>query len=187
MTEMMSPGERTEDPNAVPGLDGLDEQLISQLVGRAKAGGLRLTGEGGMLQQLTKRLLESALDGEITDHLGYDKHDPAGRNTGNSRNDRAYSPDPLEDEALLRCARLASACRVRGRRRPRPSGLYHLKRGLRLLRGSECARVWLHHSARARDERPLAEQSEVFRQSAEPQMIACLSLLACTLSARTST
>jgi hypothetical protein len=89
MTEMMSPGERTEDPNAVPGLDGLDEQLISQLVGRAKAGGLRLTGEGGMLQQLTKRLLESALDGEITDHLGYDKHDPAGRNTGNSRNDRA--------------------------------------------------------------------------------------------------
>jgi putative transposase len=43
-----------------------------------------LTGEGGVLQQLTKRLLESALDGEITDHLGYDKHDPAGRNTGNS-------------------------------------------------------------------------------------------------------
>ena len=39
-----------------------------------------------MLQQLTKRLLESALDGEITDHLGYDKHDPAGRGSGNSRN-----------------------------------------------------------------------------------------------------
>ncbi|MBE1574325.1 transposase-like protein [Amycolatopsis roodepoortensis] len=39
-----------------------------------------------LLQQLTKRLLESALKGEITDHLGYDKHDPAGRGTGNSRN-----------------------------------------------------------------------------------------------------
>ncbi|GGP88410.1 hypothetical protein GCM10010185_72110 [Saccharothrix coeruleofusca] len=39
-----------------------------------------------MLQQLTKRLLESALEGEITDHLGYDKHDPVGRGTGNSRN-----------------------------------------------------------------------------------------------------
>jgi transposase-like protein len=39
-----------------------------------------------VLQQLTKRLLESALDGEITDHLGHDKHDPAGRGTGNSRN-----------------------------------------------------------------------------------------------------
>jgi putative transposase len=39
-----------------------------------------------VLQQLTKRLLESALEGEITDHLGYDKYDPAGRGTGNSRN-----------------------------------------------------------------------------------------------------
>ncbi|GAA1312266.1 hypothetical protein GCM10009634_80210 [Saccharothrix xinjiangensis] len=38
------------------------------------------------LQQLTKRLLESALEGEITDHLGYDKHDPAGRGTRNSCN-----------------------------------------------------------------------------------------------------
>jgi hypothetical protein len=47
---------------------------------------LQLTGEGGVLQQLTKRLLESALDDEITDNLGYDRHDPAGHNTGNSRN-----------------------------------------------------------------------------------------------------
>jgi transposase-like protein len=39
-----------------------------------------------VLQQLTKRFLESALEGEITDHLGYDKHDPAGRGTRNSRN-----------------------------------------------------------------------------------------------------
>ncbi|MFC0105659.1 IS256 family transposase [Kibdelosporangium aridum] len=89
MTDMMSGVPNTEDaenPTASAGLDGLDEQLINQLVSRAKAGGLQLTGEGGVLQQLTKRLLESALDGEITDHLGYDKHDPAGRNTGNSRN-----------------------------------------------------------------------------------------------------
>lgn len=55
-------------------------------MGRAQAEGLQLTGEGGQLQQLTKRLLESALEGEITDHLGYDKHDPAGKNGGNSRN-----------------------------------------------------------------------------------------------------
>jgi transposase-like protein len=45
-----------------------------------------LTGEGGLLQQLTKTVLESALEGEITDHLGYDKHDPAGKDGGNSRN-----------------------------------------------------------------------------------------------------
>jgi transposase-like protein len=89
MTEMMSRVDNAEDVNPaaeLAGLDGLDEQLINQLVDRARTGGLQLTGEGGVLQQLTKRLLESALDGEITDHLGYDRHDPAGRNTGNSRN-----------------------------------------------------------------------------------------------------
>ena len=86
MTEMMSGVEHAEEPKPVPGLDGLDEQLIEQLVGQARAGGLQLTGEGGVLQQLTKRFLESALEGEITDHLGYDRHDPAGRGTGNSRN-----------------------------------------------------------------------------------------------------
>src|SRR4051794_20462597 len=68
------------------GLDAVDEQLIDQLACRARAGGLQLAGEGGLLQQLTKRLLESALEGELTDHLGYDRHDPAGQNSGNSRN-----------------------------------------------------------------------------------------------------
>jgi transposase-like protein len=66
--------------------DLLDDQLIGQLVDRAKAGGLQLTGEGGLLQQLTKRVLESALEGEITGHLGYEKHDAAGDRSGNSRN-----------------------------------------------------------------------------------------------------
>ena len=66
--------------------DLLDDQLIGQLVDRAKAGGLQLTGEGGLLQQLTKRVLESALEGEITGHLGYEKHDAAGDGSGNSRN-----------------------------------------------------------------------------------------------------
>jgi len=66
--------------------DVLDEQLIGQLVDRARAGGLQLTGEGGLLQQLTQRVLESALEGEITDHAGYEKHDPADAGSGNSRN-----------------------------------------------------------------------------------------------------
>ncbi|WP_331740858.1 IS256 family transposase (plasmid) [Streptomyces cyaneofuscatus] len=64
----------------------VDDRLVDELVGRAQAEGLQLTGEGGLLQQLTKRLLEPALEGKITDHLGYDKHDPAGKNGGNSRN-----------------------------------------------------------------------------------------------------
>jgi transposase-like protein len=48
------------------------------------ASALQLTGEGGLLRQLTKRLLESALGGEISDHLGYGKHGPAGKDGGNS-------------------------------------------------------------------------------------------------------
>jgi transposase-like protein len=71
---------------APAGLDAVDEQLIEQLAGRARSGGLQLTGEGGVLAQLTKRLVESALEGEITDHLGYDRHDAVGRDGGNSRN-----------------------------------------------------------------------------------------------------
>jgi len=68
------------------GLDAIDEQLIDRLASRARAGRLQLAGEGGLPQALTKRLKESALEGEITDHLGYDRHDPAGRDGGNSRN-----------------------------------------------------------------------------------------------------
>jgi transposase-like protein len=64
----------------------VDAALVGQLVAQARERGLQLSGEGGLLQQLTKIVLESALEGEITDHLGYDKHDPAGANSGNSRN-----------------------------------------------------------------------------------------------------
>jgi putative transposase len=75
------------DVSAEPSLrDATDEQLVQQLADRARAEGLRLTGDGGLLAQLTQRVVESALDGEMDDHLGYGKHDPAGRNGGNSRN-----------------------------------------------------------------------------------------------------
>src|SRR5918995_1498840 len=72
--------------NSDPADAGVDAELVDQLVEQARAAGLQLTGDGGLSQQLTKRVLESALDGEITDHLGYDKGDPAGKNGGNSRN-----------------------------------------------------------------------------------------------------
>ena len=45
-----------------------------------------LIGEAGLLKQLTKALLERAMNAELTQHLGYEKHDPAGYNSGNSRN-----------------------------------------------------------------------------------------------------
>jgi putative transposase len=66
--------------------DAVDEQLVRQLAGRAVGAGLSLTGEGGLLQRLTKIVLEGALEGEMDAHLGYARHDPAGRDGGNSRN-----------------------------------------------------------------------------------------------------
>ena len=62
------------------------QQLAEELVARARADGVQLIGEGGLLTGLTKSVLECALEEEISDHLGYDKHDPAGRNGGDSRN-----------------------------------------------------------------------------------------------------
>jgi putative transposase len=66
----------------------VDEQLVAGLVARAGAEGLSVTGEGGLLAQLTKLVLEASLEGELDSHLGYGKHDPVGRNGGNSRNGR---------------------------------------------------------------------------------------------------
>ena len=45
-----------------------------------------LLGEGGLFKELKKALLERALSAELSDHLGYDKDDPKGKKTGNSRN-----------------------------------------------------------------------------------------------------
>jgi transposase-like protein len=77
---------KTPDVGVVVELDELDQQLVGQLVDRARSQGLRLTGEDGLLAQLTKRIIESAAEGEMDDHLGYAKHDAAGRDGGNSRN-----------------------------------------------------------------------------------------------------
>jgi putative transposase len=62
------------------------EQLAAELVTRAERDGVGLVGPGGLLAGLTKTVLEAALEGELTEHVGYDAHDPAGRGSGNSRN-----------------------------------------------------------------------------------------------------
>jgi transposase-like protein len=61
-------------------------QLAEQLLAQAKEQGVELVGPNGLLNQLTKNVLEIALDAEMAEHLGYDKHDPVGRGSGNSRN-----------------------------------------------------------------------------------------------------
>jgi transposase-like protein len=76
----------TTGEGAEPGLSAADEQLLRELTERARAGGLKLTGEGGLLGKLTKMVVEGALEGELDDHLGYSRHDPEGRKSGNSRN-----------------------------------------------------------------------------------------------------
>ncbi|WSG86171.1 hypothetical protein OIE76_32520 [Streptomyces sp. NBC_01727] len=77
MSDVTAPAETVEEVRPVElTADLLDDQLIGQLVDRARASGLQLTGAVGPLQQLTKRVLESPLEGEIADHLGCEKLDP---------------------------------------------------------------------------------------------------------------
>ena len=60
--------------------------LAERLVDQARGDGIALTGQGGLLPQLIARVLESGLEVEMTEHLGYERHDVAGNNSGNSRN-----------------------------------------------------------------------------------------------------
>jgi transposase-like protein len=62
------------------------EELAAELMARADTEGVSLVGPGGLLAGLTKRVLEVALEGEMTEHVGYEPHDPAGHHSGNSRN-----------------------------------------------------------------------------------------------------
>ncbi len=64
---------------------GIDKDLLDKLLeGYQKPEDL--IGENGLLKQLTKALVERALNAELTHHLGYEKNDPEGRGRGNSRN-----------------------------------------------------------------------------------------------------
>ncbi|WP_438803332.1 IS256 family transposase [Frankia gtarii] len=62
------------------------QQLAAELVAKARAEGVDLVGPGGLLAGLTKSVLETALEAEMSQHLGYDKHDSVGRDGGNARN-----------------------------------------------------------------------------------------------------
>jgi putative transposase len=62
------------------------EDLADELMQRAQSDGVSLVGPGGLLADLTKQVLEAMLEGEMTDHVGYAPHDPAGHHSGNSRN-----------------------------------------------------------------------------------------------------
>ncbi len=69
VVEVEEPVQTVKQPRLV------DKALVAQLVGDAQRQGLDVAGEDGLLAQLTKLVLESALEGELTAHLGYDKHE----------------------------------------------------------------------------------------------------------------
>src|SRR4030095_876056 len=66
----------------------LDDELIDNLLRNYKKPE-DLIGENGLLKQLTKQLLERAMAAELTEHVGYEKHEAAGNNSGNSRNGKS--------------------------------------------------------------------------------------------------
>jgi len=87
MSDTAEMGRNREGP---PGRRPLvDDELADQLLDRAQAEGADLLGPDGLLSQVTKAVLERALAEEMTSHLGYEKHDPSGRGSGNSRNGTA--------------------------------------------------------------------------------------------------
>jgi putative transposase len=74
----------------------LDDQLLDEMVARVRADGARLTGPGSFLSELCKAVLERGLQAELGEHLGYQRHEPAGRGSGNSRN--GTSPKTVQTE-----------------------------------------------------------------------------------------
>lgn len=64
----------------------LSDEAIDNLLADAESSGTPVDGVGGLLNRLTSRVLERALETEMTDHLGYEAGDPAGHGSGNSRN-----------------------------------------------------------------------------------------------------
>lgn len=85
MTQTTTPA--TPDRQAAQRLaDAMSPSTIDSLIKDAKASGTPLDGVDGLLNQITKAVLERALEAEMSEHLGYEPGDPAGRGTGNSRN-----------------------------------------------------------------------------------------------------
>ncbi len=87
MTQKSSPGDRDEAA-AARLAEAFSAETIDALLTDAKAAGTPLDGVDGLLNQMTKAVLERALQTEMTDHLGYEPGSSEGRGTGNSRNGR---------------------------------------------------------------------------------------------------
>lgn len=86
---MLMAAQETNDARSVAtvtGDDGAMREWAEQLVARARAEGVELTGDDGLLTAMVRQVLQTGLEVEMSEHLGYERHDPAGRGSGNSRN-----------------------------------------------------------------------------------------------------
>src|SRR6516165_1481264 len=87
-TTSTSPVGLARAPRSVPlvGDEPAMQDWAAELVERARTDGVELTGDNGLLTALVRQVLQTGLEVEMTDHLGYERHAAAGRNSGNSRN-----------------------------------------------------------------------------------------------------
>src|SRR5258708_25179543 len=98
MMKVIADGMAADDGEQEPGgeewsaaarlADLVSPEAVDRMLADADAAGMPVDGPGGLLNQLTKTVLERALGAELDDHLGYVKGDPAGNGSGNSRNGR---------------------------------------------------------------------------------------------------
>jgi putative transposase len=157
-----------------PAGQSAEDQAAAELVRQAPERGLSLTGPDGLLKQLTKTVIETALQEEMTEHLGYEKHDPAGARTGNIRNGcgrRSCSPNTADRSRSMclgigraassrRSSRSGNAASMASTRSPFPvcEGADHrrdpraLRRDLRRL-GQQGDHLEDHRSGARGDER----------------------------------
>ncbi|WP_448074037.1 IS256 family transposase [Georgenia yuyongxinii] len=97
--------------------------MVDKLLAASGERGVALTGSGGFLPEMIKTVLERGMAAELSDHLGYDKGDPAGRGSGNSRN--GFTPKTVSteigqvrlDQPRDRAGTFASALVPKGARR----------------------------------------------------------------------
>ncbi len=83
---VQSPEEHEGEAAAQRLAELLSPERVDALLADAEASGLAIDGPDGLINQMIKAVLERALDVEMVDHLGYDRGDPAGAGSGNSRN-----------------------------------------------------------------------------------------------------
>ena len=84
MTTQKNTTEMSLEPAArsvgfVAGDEPAMREWAEQLVARARAEGVELTGDDGLLTAMVRQVLQTGLEVELADHLGYEPHDPAGR------------------------------------------------------------------------------------------------------------